>query len=69
MAAAFPAPETAVTREALLVACNSNVAELNQIIDRQGVLPKDFWSPDTYYTLDPELFLLHPSAAQTFAQR
>lgn len=69
VAAAFPAPETAITRESLLVACNSNVAELNQIIDRQGVLPKDFWSPDTYYTLDPELFLLHPSAAQTFAQR
>lgn len=59
----FATPETAINREALLNACNGNEAQLNQLVDRQGVLPKDFWDPSTYYTLDPELYILHPGAA------
>jgi len=51
-----------INRERLLAACGGNEAEVNQVIDRQGVLPKDFWDPATYYTLDPELFIVHPSA-------
>lgn len=59
--AAFPTPDTAITREALLTACDKNEAVLRQVVERQGVLPKDFWDPGTYFTLDPELHLLHPS--------
>jgi hypothetical protein len=63
--AAFAQPESAINREALLNACGGNEAELNQVVDRQGVLPKDFWDPTTYYTLDPELYIAHPSAADS----
>jgi len=58
--AAFPGPQIALERDALLAACGKNEAALRQIIDIQGVLPKDFWDPATYYTLDPELHLIHP---------
>ncbi len=60
---AFSDPKSAINREALLRACDGNEAEVNQVIDRQGVLPKDFWDPATYYTLDPELFIVHSSAS------
>ena len=59
---AFAKPGDDITREAVLNACGGNDARFNQIVDRQGVLPKDFWSPTTYYTLDPELYIVHPSA-------
>lgn len=61
--AAFAHPDDVISREALLNACDGNEARFNQIVDRQGVLPKDFWSPTTYYTLDPELHIVHPLAA------
>ncbi len=60
---AFPKPESAINRAALLVACEGNEAELSQIVDLQGVLPKDFRNPSTYYTLDPALYIAHPGAA------
>jgi Cdc6-like AAA superfamily ATPase len=60
---AFPQPDSVIGRDALLKACEGNEAELSQIVDRQGVLPKDFWDPTTYYTLDPELYLAHQGAA------
>ncbi len=63
--AAFATPETAITRETLLEACDKNEAVLRQVVERQGVLPKDFWDPGTYFTLDPELHLLHPSHGLT----
>jgi len=59
---AFQPPEIAIDREALLGACGKNEAALRQVVDRQGVLPKDFWDPSTYYTLDPELQIAHPGA-------
>lgn len=59
--AAFKTPDTAITREALLEACDKNEAVLRQVVERQGVLPKDFWDPGTYFTLDPDLHLLHPN--------
>jgi hypothetical protein len=59
---AFDKPETPIDRARLLTACGGNEAQLAQIIDRQGVLPKDFWQPATYYTLDPELYIAHRSA-------
>lgn len=60
--AAFAQPDGVISRETLLAACSGNEAQLNQIVDRQGVLPKDFWDPTTYYTLDPELYLVHAGA-------
>jgi Cdc6-like AAA superfamily ATPase len=66
--AAFTTPDSAVTRETLLEACDRNEAVLRQVVERQGVLPKDFWDPGTYFTLDPELYLLHPSHGLSAAE-
>jgi hypothetical protein len=42
-----------------LAACGDNEAVLNQLQDRQAILPVDFWNP-VEFTLDPELtFLRH----------
>lgn len=57
---AFDDPEECIDRDKLIAACDGNAALFNQAVDRQGVLPKDFWDPSTYFTLDPELFLVHP---------
>jgi hypothetical protein len=65
IADAFATPDSAITREALLSACAGNEALFRQAVDRQGVLPKDFWDPTTYYTLDPELYLVHPRVTAT----
>ena len=65
IADAFAAPDTYISREALLGACGGNEALLGQAVDRQGVLPKDFWDPTTCYTLDPELYLVHPRVTST----
>jgi hypothetical protein len=62
---AFAQPDSVISREALLKACGGNEAELKQIVDRQGVLPKDFWDPATYYALDPELYIVHPRATDS----
>jgi hypothetical protein len=64
IADAFATPETYISRDALLGACGGNEALLRQAVDRQGVLPKDFWDPATYYTLDPELYLVHPRVTE-----
>lgn len=60
--AKFKDREVALTRDDLLAACGGNEALFRQVVDRQGVLPKNFWDQNTYYTLDPELHLLHPDA-------
>jgi Cdc6-like AAA superfamily ATPase len=60
--AKFKDREVALTREDLLAACGGNEALFRQVVDRQAVLPKNFWDQNTYYTLDPELHLLHPDA-------
>jgi Cdc6-like AAA superfamily ATPase len=65
IADAFATPDSAITREALLGACARNEALLRQAVDHQGVLPKDFWDLTTCYTLDPELYLIHPRATST----
>lgn len=67
VARAFPDPKQPVNRETLLAACGGNEVTLRQVIERQGVLPKNFWDPQTYYTLDPELALIRAVdiAAQT----
>jgi Cdc6-like AAA superfamily ATPase len=57
--AAFPKPESAIGRAALLAACGGNEAELSQIVDLQGVLPKDFWSSEEHLTLDPLFHIAH----------
>lgn len=62
IARVFDPPSNHVSREVLLGACGGNEALLSQAVDRQGVLPKDFWDPTTYYTLDPELHIIHPKA-------
>ncbi len=49
-----------ISREELLAACDNNEGLLRLVVQRQGVLPIDFWDPTTYYTLDPELHLVHP---------
>lgn len=44
-------------RESLLAVCNDSEALLAQLLDRQVVLPCDFWNP-VEFVLDPELHFL-----------
>ena len=55
-----PNPNTPTDRAKVLEACGGNEAVLKQLQDRQVILPVDFWHP-TQFTLDPELWFLHPS--------
>lgn len=57
-----------ISRDELLAACDNSDGLLRLIVERQGVLPIDFWDPNTYYTLDPELHLLHPDACAPTAE-
>lgn len=41
-------------------ACGDKHAIFDQLLERQVILPVDFWHP-VYFTLDPELHFLHPS--------
>jgi Cdc6-like AAA superfamily ATPase len=59
VAAAFEDLNTPLSRAAVLAACGNNEAVLNQLQDRQAILPGDFWNP-VEFTLDPELSFLHP---------
>jgi hypothetical protein len=59
VAEAFDEPTSPLPRAALLAACGNNEAVLNQLQDRQAILPVDFWNP-VEFTLDPELSFLHP---------
>jgi hypothetical protein len=56
---AFDEPTSPLPRATLLAACGNNEAVLNQLQDRQAILPVDFWNP-LEFTLDPELSFLHP---------
>lgn len=67
VALAFPDSHRPINRAAVLAACGGDEIVLRQVIERQGVLPKDFWDPETYYTLDPELALVHAISAATRA--
>lgn len=60
VAAAFPNPGGSVTHVNLLAVCGDNQALVDQLLDRQVVLPRDFWNP-VAFTLDPELSFLHPA--------
>jgi hypothetical protein len=64
---AFERPDRAVDHGALLAACHGNLALLEHLQGRQVVLPRDFWNP-TQFTLDPELYFLHPSVRGPGAQ-
>ncbi len=57
VATKFEAPNQAVSREALLAACNSNESTFAQLERYQVILPLDWWQPYEY-TLDPELHFL-----------
>lgn len=59
---AFEEPHQPVPRQKLLDACEGNEALFAQLQNRQAVLPVDFWDP-VEFTLDPELFFLHPKRA------
>lgn len=54
---AFSQPEQPVSAAQLLAACADNQAVYSQLLDRQVVLPLDYWHP-TEFTLDPELDFL-----------
>ena len=58
---ALPTPGAPIERATLLRACGGSEALLETLQDRRVVMPDDFWQPGRF-TLDPELFALHPSA-------
>ena len=60
VAAAFPTPGSTLTLDELLAECGGNGAVVDQLLDRQVVLPRDFWNP-VEFMLDPEMHFLHPS--------
>jgi hypothetical protein len=53
----FLAPDQPLPLAEVLAACDGNQAIYNQLLDRQAVLPQDFWHP-VDFTLDPELDFL-----------
>lgn len=57
VARVFAKPEQPVPSAQLHTACGGNQAVYNQLLDRQVVLPLDYWHP-TEFTLDPELDFL-----------
>ncbi len=56
----FPTADAAVADDALLAACEGDRFVLDQLQDREVLLPRDVWSAETPRTLDPELVFLHP---------
>ena len=58
---ALPTPGAPIDRATLLAACAGDEALLETLQDRRVVMPDDFWHPGRF-TLDPELFALHPAA-------
>ncbi|MDO9015563.1 MAG: hypothetical protein Q8S73_17220 [Deltaproteobacteria bacterium] len=56
----YTSSDSEVDREKILAACEKNDADFALIQDRQVILPNDFWNPSRF-TLDPLLYILHPS--------
>ena len=59
-ATVFETPTGMASADAIKAACGANHAVFDQLLERQVILPVDFWHP-VYFTLDPELHFLHPS--------
>lgn len=60
---ALPTPTSPIETAAVLAACGGSQAIFEILQDRQVIMPDDFWRP-TRFTLDPELYFLHPSFSQ-----
>lgn len=58
----FTSADSEVDSDKVLDACEKNAADFALIQDRQVILPNDFWNPSRF-TLDPLLYILHPSRA------
>lgn len=58
--ALFNKADSEVESQKVLAACERSDADFALIQDRQVILPNDFWNPSRF-TLDPLLFILHPS--------
>ncbi|MGK0359366.1 MAG: Cdc6-like AAA superfamily ATPase [Bradymonadia bacterium] len=60
VARVFDTPTGMASADEIKAACGEKHAVFDQLLERQVILPVDFWHP-VYFTLDPELHFLHPS--------
>ncbi len=56
---AFQRPDSILTRQELLAACEASEELLHLMAELQIVLPKDYWTPNRF-TLAPIMHFLHP---------